>query len=478
MAESVTIREFVHKIGFAVSLEGLNSYEKALSRIETKTEKMFSGADKLIKRLEGIGTQMSLRVSAPLGVLAGFSISAQTKLEHSERRWGALLDGNAEKGRQMIKQVRALADGLQFDDDQVNEYAHALRRLRVPIGEILPMIQKFSDISAGTGADAGEMMQEYVRAKNNPIMRGMMLRRLMMSGAITEADIRRSGIDPTKLRAEGAKGKIGMEVFDRIFNDLALKNAGRANFLAQDLTKNFDRFGDSVRDLREAIGGVLERVFRINGVLKAGAAVLTIVTYRIEHMSKGTQGAIAVLGGLLFVAGPVLLITAKLAAGIFFIGKAAVFIRPAIMAVTGTIWAMRLSLAAVAAEIAIIATSATLVYKMIMAIKEWRESVAGADATKKQMSGYDAINLRKIEMAKLHRGDVTAYSALSDRTGNAGMWNMGKSSPGVSLIVNNSVTLPPGTKSDHVSAVRAGLDDATSQTSKHLVRQVRAAARW
>ena len=177
MSVSLVLQEFIHKIGFAVSLDGLNAYEKSLQRVDEKMESMYSGANKLLGRLETMGKQLSMKLTLPITALAGVSIAARVKQEEMQRSWGVLL-GNMGEGIEFTKKMRELSEHTQFDHDQIDQYGKSLKQLQVPTKEIIPMIKRFADIAAGTGQDAGEMMSEYAMARHDPYIRGRILQRL------------------------------------------------------------------------------------------------------------------------------------------------------------------------------------------------------------------------------------------------------------------------------------------------------------
>ena len=119
MSDGITLQEFVHKIGFAVSLDGLNAYEKSLQRVDEKMEQMYSGAQKLIGRLEDMGKQLSLKLTLPITALAGVSIAARVHQEEMQKTWGVFF-GNMQQGIQFTKQLRELSEKTQFEPDQIN----------------------------------------------------------------------------------------------------------------------------------------------------------------------------------------------------------------------------------------------------------------------------------------------------------------------------------------------------------------------
>ena len=312
MADGITIREFIHKVGFAVSLDGLNAYNKSLDRVEEKEKQMFAGADKLIRRLESLGKRLSLSLTLPITGLATVSVMARASQERMEAYWSGVL-GGMDKGVEFTRRLKETAEGLPeaFTPEVVDEYAKSLRRLQTPVNDILPMIRKFADIEAGTGQNAGEMLTEYAQAKLNPIMRGRVLQRLMREGVVSEADLRKVGLNPLLMRREGGLDRLSMKPLDAIFNELALRNMGKAAAQSETLGKNFKNFWESITRVRESIGKMIEKVGHLNGILKAATLIIKDVAQWINNLPTGIKTIVLAVGTFLAVLGPAIFMISK-----------------------------------------------------------------------------------------------------------------------------------------------------------------------
>ena len=464
MADSITLREFVHKIGFAVSLGGLNEYEKTLQRVEQKEKQMFDGADKLIGRLESIGKSMMFHFSLPMTALAGVSISARAHIERTERQWGVFL-GRMSDGVRMTRALREEAEGSIFNFEEVNQYAESLHRLRVPIAQIMPMIRKFGDIQAGTGQNAGELMNEYAMARNNPIMRGMLLTRLMRQGAITEADIRAAGLNPILMRRQGSLERLGMGSFEKIFSSMAERNQGKMGLLAGgDLQKNLGNFWDGITRIREALGGMIEKVTHLVLILKAGTYIFKGVADWIANLPGGIKTAIVSVAAFVTVIGPAIFLISKLGGVILGLAKALVFI---------SLNPLVLEIAAVIAAVAVLLLVARQVN---IEIRKFQ----GKDKDTVAESNFMKAGGRMNQFTGTGKGAVS--DALSARpvfnTASAGT---AKYTPrdifgtGTPVVIHNSTTVNvhPGATAATVAAAHHAASDLVDQTAQHIVTQLR-----
>lgn len=479
MSEGVTLREFVHKIGFAVSLDGLNAYEKSLERVDTKMEAMYGGANKLIGRLETMGKSLSMKLTLPIIGLGTVSVMAREAREETETMWGTFLLG-MDKGVLFTKQLRAASAGLgkSFSPDVVNQYAQSLFRLKIPVQEILPMIKKFADIQAGTGVNAGETMTEYAMARRNPMMRGMMLQRLMRQGAISEQDIKNAGLSPQLMKNQARLDRLGMDAFDRIFDAMAERNKGKSGIGSQTLGKNLFQFWDGLTKIREAIGGIIEKVGHLNGLLKVGAAVFTLFAHWIENLPMPVKQVAVSVGAFLAVLGPGLLALAAFARGLLMIRGAITLI----------------SLNPLVIEIGLVIASLAAVLLLMRAVGLWNDASAGAAAMNARGDKSIERSQQRIHDAQMRkRGLAPSTAAVSDMTGGPGQSTYGLTpayagnyvpkdyfgAGGAPVVIHNStqINVPPGATAETVRAARDAAREHVHEAARHIVTQLNNARR-
>jgi hypothetical protein len=333
------------------------------------------------------------------------------------------------------------------------------------------MIKRFADIAAGTGQDAGAMMEEYAQARLNPIMRGRVLQRLMREGVVSEADLRRAGVDPRLMRREGGLDRLGMGSLDKIFNDLATKNMGKSAELANQLGKNFKNFWESLTKVREAIGGVIEKTMHLNGILKAGTATFQLVSSFIERMPQSWKNWAVGIGTVLAVAGPAVLVMAGLSKAVLGLSKAFTFF----------------SLNPIVVEIGLIIAGLVSVLLLMRAIGIWHKSTKEADAAISR--GNESIDksryrIFKAEQEKKGSGNTSevapgTYAAWGMRQPSTFMWPSGNTSNATHVIVHSAPVLnvSPGTTTEQTQSLQTILKQHAEDLTKHIVRQVHNAKR-
>ena len=462
----ITLREFVTSLGFVVNLEGLNAYEKSLQRLDEKAEQMYGGADKLIKRMEDMGKSLSMKLTLPITALGAVAVEARVKQEEIQTRWGVML-GSLQQGIEFQKQLRELSERTIYKTDQIDEYAMALKGLRVPVDQIIPRIKMFTDIAAGTGQDSGALMQEWAEARLNPIMRGRMLRRLMISGTIDEKTMRANGIDPRLLAQEGRTEMIGQGVFDNIFRQLYRKNAGKGEAAANNLGKNLERFWTGLTKIRESIGKMIEVGGHLNKILSLAGKLFGAVADLIDKIPKGLGFMVVGFAALFAALGPGMVLISQFAKMFFGAQKVMMLftLNPLTLEILGFV-------AALAAAI-------FLWNQFMVQIKK------NKIAEKKETAFFKGGgNVNQFRNPRGIASDATSYTpdfynkvrvgAPYGKSNMSGLLGQGN----ININVNNpSVNLPPGSTEQQKQALAAAHEDIIKKTLTKATLQIHNAIR-
>jgi len=245
---------------------------------------------------------------------------ARIKQEEQQKQWGVLL-GSLDEGKKKVAELREMSETTQFKPDQILEYAEAMKRLRVPVDQIIPKLRMYSDIAAGTGQPI-ENLIELQRMMNVGEARGRYLLRLMQEGVISKDNVKKlTGYSSLRMiQREASMGLISANKVMGIINNLGAENAGKAAELSDNLGKNTENFWEQLTKTRAAIGEVIEKVFRLNGVLKAGEKFFRWLANAISKMPGWLKFIIAMLGIVLALIGPLILGLAAIGHAIVAVG--------------------------------------------------------------------------------------------------------------------------------------------------------------
>ncbi len=301
----MTLRELITRIGFTVDERGLSIYDKAIGRIFEKTDKLYNNLARAADGLTNIGKKASLFLSAPIAGIATVSVMAETKLEDLKNKWGVLI-GDMDKGASFVDQI--FKEKLQFPQEQIEQYAAELQRLRVPIDQILPKLRQYADINARTGASMEDLigLQQSV---NMGYVNPRLLRQLVGRGLLPRSELAKifgTSDVQTLMKLANKPGGVRPESIMRLIDVLAARSAGSAEVRTRTLKKAFDELGDSVFRLRAKVGEILARNVGLQKILERLAGWIDKITESIDKLSPGMQKFIVIVGGIAFAIGPTL----------------------------------------------------------------------------------------------------------------------------------------------------------------------------
>jgi hypothetical protein len=306
----LTLKEFVTVLGWEVDEQGLKAYDDAIARIYEKTDGLTKHLHRAAEGLVAVGSKLSLYLSAPIAGLATVSVMAKMKMEDLQNEWGVML-GSQQQGIEFTKEMLDLEDKTPYNKEQIHAYAKELHAMGVQSDKILPRMKMFFDIAAGTGLDAGFLMQSMQQIQNMGFVMGRQLRTLIASGAIDRVELERmTGVHGIKnLMAIANKGKISAGMIERIFEKQGLaggKYFGKSEERANTLKKSFERLFDSIFKLRAAIGDIIVKNTGFANILKRVTEWIDRLTERIDKLSPGMKKFLLIVGGAAFALGPAL----------------------------------------------------------------------------------------------------------------------------------------------------------------------------
>jgi hypothetical protein len=479
MADEGILRELVHKIGFNVDLTGLKKYDDTVKGANTRIDGMIGKAGAFTNALGGFAKKMVL----PLEVFSLNAVRARINQERLQAAWGGMLH-SMPVGIAYFQKLNDVVEKTQFNRAEIQEYGKELFKLKVPVNDIIPRIKMFSDIAAGTGQEAGALMTEWAEARLNPIMRGRMLQRMMLQGAVSDADLRKAGLDPRLVRREGGMGRIGMGTFDKIFNAMYESNQGMAEKLSDTMGKNLENIKDHFSDLSSAFGEMIAGTFHLNTAFKIIGLQLKIWTLELKMAPQWLKTSLGIGGGLLAAAGLVksFTILSNVIGGL-----------SGVAGVSGTVATFGSSLAGLTAVLLPLTAGVLAAYLLLSGAKNKEDKIdaaAAANATKTKrlqslhtgiMEAEKSGDTAKVERLKGMYANVAGgkvlenYNAMQKLNApvSAESYAVNKRIGGPSITINDysHVTLPPGTTEQHKKI----LTDHKTALLQHIVTSLQAA---
>ena len=317
----MNIRELITKIGFVVDERGLDIYDKAIGRIYDKTDGLYKNLSRAADGITNIGQKMSMYISAPLAALATVSVMAKVKLEDLQNEWGVMLNSQ-EKGIDFTRQMMDLEEKTPYNTEQIAGYAKELHSMGVQTDKILPRMKMFMDIAAGTGLDAGFLMETMQMITNIGYATGRQLKHLIMSGAIDRKELGKmmgidlsSGMGMKRMMQFADRGRVTSFMIESLFQregGQGGKYYGKAEERTLTLKKGFDNLWHSVFLLRAGIGDMLTKSTGLSNILQKLTGWINKLTEHVSKLSPGWKTFLVVTGGIAFAIGPALVGIGKL----------------------------------------------------------------------------------------------------------------------------------------------------------------------
>jgi hypothetical protein len=305
----VTLREIVTRIGFNVDTRSLNIYDKAIGRILEQARELQRGLTHAADAIGDLGKKLFIGVSAPLAIIATTSTLAAAKVEDMRKEWEVLI-GTAPEGKAFVDAIAGMEDAVPFEREELLQYAKSLRSLGIEQEDVLPSLQKFADISSGSGLPMEQMITRFSMMKNMAKELGYIMGRdvnqLVRRGILDRKQLR------TLLGVEDIK-KIPNQVkmtekgVERLMDTLGQKYMGAAARRSDTLKKAYGNLIDSLFDLRAEFGASIVSTFHLKEITLKLINVLNNLRDRWKKLSPEAKKLIFVFGAIAFAIGPLLL---------------------------------------------------------------------------------------------------------------------------------------------------------------------------
>ena len=298
------LSEFVHKIGFDIDYEALETLNSKLHIANEEAKNVFGSFNKIAKGVQHVGRQMTLFVTAPLVALGFASVRASADVEQLKLAIKDVVPAGTD-----LKAVYTDLDkfsrkaGGMFDKHQVYEYANSLIQAGTPLKDITKLMQQFGDITAGDIGKGGKgvggkfdmsrMVDSYSKMKTRGVvdmetlsgfgpsvtralqkqlgMTGVMFQQFMGTHVVSSSQVEKALADVAKQRANA------MEAQANTLNGLWLTSK---NALGELLTRIGDFIVRNLK-LKQVLKFIIDGVYKLidgfrklPGWIKGGIAVV------------------------------------------------------------------------------------------------------------------------------------------------------------------------------------------------------------
>jgi hypothetical protein len=190
----MTIQEFLVSIGFAVD-------ESTIAKVQSKM-------DNLGTRLNHIGNQMSLYVSAPLAGLAAYAIKSAAEMEQMHVSFEVFL-GSAEKAKALMDDLIQLSVKTPFTMQGLTKTSNMLLGMNVRGEDLIETLKMLGDASRGNQEILNRLAYAYGQVNQARVLKGSELRQFTEAGVGLVSELSRiTGIPEEKLATSVGRYKI------------------------------------------------------------------------------------------------------------------------------------------------------------------------------------------------------------------------------------------------------------------------------
>lgn len=232
----------------------------------------------------GMGSMLSSSVMGPLAAAAGAaltfagayklassSLEKFAEIESAEVAFGTLT-GSAEKGKQVLQDIRDFAASTPFQLPGLNEASKKLLAFGTSTDQLIPTLKAVGDISAGVGAPIEEMAEIYGKAQTSGTLFAEDINQLSGRGIpIIRELAKQFGVAESEVKGLVSEGKVGFSNLQQAFKDLTSEGGqfnGMMDAQSGTLAGLWSTLMDGVDSVLVEIGAGLVDAFNLKDVIK------------------------------------------------------------------------------------------------------------------------------------------------------------------------------------------------------------------
>jgi tape measure domain-containing protein len=326
------------KIRIGIDATGI---EKGLRNAQKKLSKSAS-------RFAAIGSNISIGISAPLGLLGQQAISTAAEFETLEMSL-SVLAGSAEKGKEAFERLKQFSASTPFQLQELVAANNQMMGFGMSADQAFDSLGRLGDVAAVMGSSVKDLGVVFAKARASGRLMTEDLNELgdrmpvyEMLGEITNKTV-------PELRQMAEDGKLSFNVLQQGLEQAT--NEGGKFFEgtkkgAQTIGGILSTFRDNLSLAMGTLGKSIADAINFKEVMAKLSAVIGRVTKFFAGLSDGTKkiiigvvGVVAALGPLLFALGSLTSVGASLASGLGVLNSAFGFLvaNPVVAVIAGLV---------------------------------------------------------------------------------------------------------------------------------------------
>lgn len=268
-------------------------------------EKTLAATEKALRRsgekLSRIGSDLTLSLSAPLGLFGGAAIKAAGDLESLTLALQSQL-GSAEKAGQELEKLQKIAENPGLGLEQAVGASIRLQGVGIAANDAREIIKQLGNAIASTGGTAQEF-DNVTRQFTQMISKGRVLQEDI--SVISESMPNIAQLMQKAFGTQSVEGIRNMGIGAKEFVAGITAAAAELPRVKSGIKNNIENAMDAVKIALGKVGLAINDAFDIKGGLEKFAKFITDAAAAFNNLSAGAKTAIAYMAGFLVAIGPI-----------------------------------------------------------------------------------------------------------------------------------------------------------------------------
>lgn len=255
------------------------------------------------KNLQGIGTRLSIGLTAPLTAIGVAGIKSAMQLETFSASLNVLI-GDTGRAQAAFEDLYEFSANAPFSWEALTAGTRVLAAFGTQAEDLVPTLSMLGDIAAGTQTDLAALAEIYGRVQITGRVAMEEVNSLAAKGIPIYTELARvMGVSETQVRELVSSGKVGFPQLEAAFKGMTSEGGkffGMMDAQADTVAGRVNRLKDSFSQVADVVGTALIPAFdRLVGAAQRA-------TDWFVNLDESTQGLLVGLGITLSVTGPVL----------------------------------------------------------------------------------------------------------------------------------------------------------------------------
>ena len=260
MAQELIVRDLLTRWKIKADNSQLENFEDKIDQFVKKVDSVEARVTQVGRKLQGVGSSLTKFVTLPLTLLAGQGLKTAANLEQLQVAFNTML-GDATQAEAFFKRLIDFTAKTPFQLDQVANSAKALLAFGFGEAEIIPMLERIGDLSAGLDQPINELAQIFGKARVQGRLMQEDVNQLTERGIpIYQELAKQFGVAEGEVRKLVETGKVGFPQLQKALVALTSeggKFAGLTRAQSKSLGGVFSTFLDNINLAAAAIGETL-----------------------------------------------------------------------------------------------------------------------------------------------------------------------------------------------------------------------------